>query len=133
MTIHPGDSRRAMVVFIGETELKWLWLLKKGHRHCFAIIEGETGWAVYNPLSHYTEIKLYPDLKEDEIAGFYRGFGYTVVKTWVREPARKPAPIAPYTCVEAVKRAIGVQARMVATPWQLRQHLEKIPNKGKIT
>lgn len=124
--------RRALVIFVGDTEIKWLRFLKKGHRHCFTIIEGQNGWAVYNPLSHYTEIKLYPDLREDELARFYQGIGYTVVKTWVQEPARKLAPIAPFTCVEAVKRAIGVQARMVATPWQLRRYLEKNLKQEKI-
>ncbi len=124
MTHSPHGARRALVVFVGETEIKWLRFLKKGHRHCFAIIEGQTGWAVYNPLSHFTEINLYPELNAEEIAEFYRGYGYTVVETLVREPARRLAPLAPFTCVEAVKRVLGVHARMVATPWQLRQYLE---------
>lgn len=125
MSAEAVASRRALVVFVGKTEIKWLRFLKKGYRHCFAIIEGQNGWALYNPLSHYTEIRIYPGVQIDDIACFYRGLGHTVIKTTVREPARKLAPIAPYTCVEAVKRALGIQARLVVTPWRLRQYLEK--------
>jgi len=116
--------KRALVVFVGQTELKKLWVLKRGHRHCFALIEGRTGWAIYNPLSHYTEIETYPNLEADEIVGFYQGLGHTVVKTRVQDVAKKRAPLFPYTCVEAVKRALGIHARTVVTPWQLRRYLE---------
>jgi len=116
--------KRALVVFVGQTELKKLWLLKRGYRHCFAIIEGQAGWAIYNPLSHYTEIETYPSLEEDEIEQFYQGLGYTVVRTRVHQVPKLRAPLCPYTCVEAVKRALGVQARTVVTPWQLHKFLE---------
>lgn len=115
--------QRALVVF-GDTEIKLLWFLKKGFRHCFAIIEGQGGWAIYNPLSHYTEIKLYSSLPENEIVDFYTAHGYCVVKTHVNEPEKKIAPFALYTCVEAVKRALGLQARWIATPWQLYRYLK---------
>jgi len=38
--------KRALVVFVGQTELKKLWVLKRGYRHCFALIEGRAGWAI---------------------------------------------------------------------------------------
>ena len=130
MRLDSPPSQRALVIF-GETEIKWFRFLKKGFRHCFAIIEGRTGWAVYNPLSHYTEIKMYPSLGADELVRFYDAMGYTVVETRVREPARKMSPVAPFTCVEAVKRALGIQARYIATPWQLFRFLMRLENEKK--
>lgn len=122
MRLDSAASRKALVVF-GETEIKGLRFLKKGFRHCFALIEDQAGWAVYNPLSHYTEIKLYPGMKADDLIRFYGGLGYTVVESRVREPKKKMAPFSPFTCVEAVKRALGIQARFIVTPWQLFRFL----------
>ncbi|MBC8269672.1 MAG: hypothetical protein H8E36_13070 [Rhodospirillaceae bacterium] len=116
--------KRALVIFSDRTELRKLWLLKRGYRHCFAIIEGRAGWAVFNPLSHYTEIETYPSLDEDEIVQFYQGLDFTVLRTQVREVPKKRAPLFPYTCVEAVKRTLGIHARAIVTPWQLYQYLE---------
>jgi hypothetical protein len=33
------------------------------------------------------------------------------------------APVRPFTCVEAVKRLIGIHAPWTLTPWQLFGHL----------
>ena len=126
MTGRRNAPNRALVVFVGETELKKLRFLKKGFRHCFAILEVECGWVVYNPLSHMTEINTYPRLDAGELARFYRGLGYRVVATWVKRPAVKQAPLSPYTCVEAVKRALGIHARSIFTPRQLHRYPEKI-------
>jgi hypothetical protein len=125
MSAHAVASRRVLVVFVGETQIKWLRVLKKGYRHCFAVIQAHDGWAVYNPLSHYTEINIYPCVEEGVIAQFYEDLGYTVVRAQVHEPAKTLAPLAPFTCVEAVKRAVGLHARTVVTPWQLYKYLEK--------
>ncbi|MBT4932606.1 MAG: hypothetical protein HOL66_07370 [Rhodospirillaceae bacterium] len=116
--------KRALVIFTDRTDLRKLWLLKRGYRHCFAIIEGRSGWAVFNPLSHYTEIETYPSLDEEEIAQFYQGLGFTVLRTQIGEVPKKLAPLFPYTCVEAVKRTLGIQVRAVVTPWQLYQFIE---------
>jgi hypothetical protein len=120
--------KRALVVFSDSTQLRKLWLLKRGYRHCFAIIEGRAGWAVFNPLSHYTEIDTYPSLDEDEIVQFYQGLGFTVLRTQIGVVPKKSAPLFPYTCVEAVKRTLGIHARIVVTPWQLHQFIDKIHN-----
>ena len=35
----------------------------------------------------------------------------------------KPAPFMLFTCVEAVKRVLGIHRRGIVTPWQLYRHL----------
>lgn len=117
----------ALVGFVGHADLWWLRLLRPGFRHCFAAIRTGSVWVVVDPMSHHTLMRLEcsPDLM-----GFYASRGITVVATRVRPPPRRPAPWRPYTCVEAVKRLLGVQAAWVLTPWQLYRFLkmqEKIP------
>ncbi len=120
------------MVFVAETELLRLRFLKPGYRHCFAVVEGRSGWVLYNPLSHYTEVETYPGLEMADIVRYYRDAGHEVVETHMRTPARKPAPLGVFTCVEAVKRVLGIHAVSVVTPWRLRQCLKKIPKTENI-
>ena len=134
-----SQSRRALVVFGGNPELAWLRILKRGYRHCFVVLEAgpvdrqggrakRSNWIVYNPLSHYTEITLVAGLQFATIAGHYRDAGCRVVETQQCQPPHKPVPWRPYTCVEAVKRVLGLHARWVFTPWQLSEILKKTLN-----
>ena len=132
---------RALVVFSGQTELVWLRVLRPGFRHCFVLIEGRCpgvpanqqggGWVLYNPLSNATQINLWPLHDEDTIRAWLSQQGYMVVETYVRPLSARVLPWRPYTCVEAVKRALGLHERGVFTPWQLYQHI-KNDNKEKI-
>ena len=79
-------AKGALIIFADHSELKWLWPLKRGFRHCFTVIEGRASWVVYNPLSHYTDIEIYPFYKAREISEFYQGLGYTVVTARVLQP-----------------------------------------------
>jgi hypothetical protein len=54
---------------------------------------------------------------------FYRQRGHRVIATTLMIPPRVLAPIRPFTCVEAVKRVLGLRAPWVFTPWQLYCHL----------
>jgi len=115
---------RALVMFSGRSDLKRLAWLKPGFRHCFAAIECDRHWVLYNPLSHSTEIALLGTIDPDALATWYRDQGCRVVP-WVRRPAPlMPAPFGFYTCVEAVKRLLGIHARLVLTPWNLYNFLK---------
>lgn len=117
--------RRALVVFSGRADLWWLRLLKPGFRHCFVALEGDSGWVVVEPLSHCTEVALLPPGRDGDLAEWYRRHGLIVVETATATPRRKPAPWRPYSCVEAVKRILGIQAGNVLTPWQLFRYIEQ--------
>lgn len=117
---------RALVVFGGRADLSWLRLLKRGYRHCFVLLEGEEGlWLVCNPLSHYTELGIVAGLDPSAITDHYRAQGYRVLQTRVTQPPKRSAPWRPYTCVEAVKRVLGLHAPAVFTPWQLYDFLNR--------
>jgi len=122
--VDPGWSR-ALVVFSGHADLWWLRLLRPGFRHCFVALQGGYGWVVIDPLSHRTCVARIPASPEFDLAGWYQARGMTVVETRVIAACEKVAPVRPYSCVESVKRILGIQAGFVLTPWQLFRHLNK--------
>ena len=115
-------TQRVLVVFDDRIEICWLRLLKPGFRHCFAVVDDRGVWVVYEARSNLTAVQTFDG---DDPAGWYRGQGHTVVETRVRAPVPRAMPWAPFTCVEAVKRVIGLRAGAVWTPWQLYRTLSK--------
>lgn len=119
----PDPPRQALVVFAGHADLKWLQVLRPGFRHCFALLARPGGWVVYNPLSHFTELEVLDDRPASDLMQWLRGQGYRVLACQAAEPVPVPAPWRPYTCVEAIKRVLGLRAPWVFTPWQLYRFL----------
>jgi hypothetical protein len=118
-----GGSSDALVVFSDETALWWLRLLRRGFRHCFVAVPVAGHWVVCDPLSHRIDISLVDRTGGIDLAFWYRDHGLTVVETPLFCPPQKPAPWRLMTCVEAVKRVLGVHAPSVFTPWQLYRFL----------
>lgn len=120
---------RAVVAFSGHTELFWLHVLKPGYRHCFALVElegeGECGWVLYNPLSVGTQLALWPGVEPSVLCDWLNAQGYEAMDVRVNPVRTHLFGWRPYTCVEAVKRVLGLCAPGVWTPWQLRQYLKK--------
>jgi hypothetical protein len=112
-------------VFSGHADLWWLRLLRPGFRHCFVALEGADGWVVIDPLSHRTCVARIPMGAEFDLADWYRRSGMTVVETHVTATSERVAPLRPYSCVESVKRILGIRAGWVLTPWQLFRHVNK--------
>ena len=125
----PQALPKALVAFSGQTDLRWLRLLRPGFRHCFVVMELTQGersdWLLYNPLSVGTQITLWPDAHLQGIRSWLSAQGYAVVETHVQPIQTHLFEWRPYTCVEAVKRALGLHAGWVWTPWQLYRRLKK--------
>lgn len=125
--VTPAADRRerdeALVIFVDQTDLKCLRLLRRGFRHCFVAVRTDRGWVVCDPMSHQTDLIIVDDFDAQQLALWYRGRGLKVVETRVRAAPLRPAPVRPYTCVEAVKRVLGLHAPWVLTPWQLYRRL----------
>lgn len=122
---HTQAPRRALVVFSGASDLKWLRWLKPGYRHCFALVQSNGYWVMYNPLSIGTEVEVWPCDHEVYLRTWLAEQGYLVIEQTVRPLCPKPLPWAPYSCVEAVKRVLGLRAPGVLTPWQLYRYIKK--------
>ena len=121
----PLGSRRALVAFSGQTELVWLHVLRPGFRHCFAVVETESQsgtWMLYNPLSNGTQLALWPHANEKTIRAWLCQHGYCVIETHTQPISTRTYGWRPYTCVEAMKRVLGLHAPAVFTPWQLSPH-----------
>lgn len=119
----------ALVVFSDNAGAWWLRLLKPGFRHCFVILETDRGCIWLDPLSNGFTVK---PLEGYEMAGllkWYKDQGMRVLKVNVNETSSHTHSWAPMTCVEVVKRLIGLHEALVLTPWQLYQTINK--NKKK--
>ena len=113
----------ALVVFSGNTEFWWLRWLKPGFRHCFMVLEMENTWVVYDPLSHQTKIALFPVSTQINLAAWYEASDCTVVPCTTTAAPPRMAPFFLFTCVEAIKRVLGIHDRRILTPWQLHKKL----------
>ena len=123
---HEGSRENvASVVFSGRGDLPWLRLLKPGFRHCFLVVRHADCWVMYEPLSNRTEITVIPKQPDFDLIVWLRQMKFTVLSAEIREPISKPAPWGPYTCVEAVKRVLGIRHRGIFTPWRLHRFLQE--------
>jgi hypothetical protein len=117
----------AVVVFADDACLKWLRPLRSGFRHCFVAVNRSDVWIISNSLSHYTDLDVAVGWTAAEICAWYHHLGYVAVETTTRSPVLRCAPIRPFTCVESVKRILGMHAPWVLTPWQLYRLLTQEP------
>jgi|GEM_PF-1803930 len=113
----------ALVVFGECGALWWLKGLRPGFRHCFVCLEKGEDWIVVNPLCHYTEVKTIGTADPQTLKSFFTDHGMDSIFAPIIAPTRITAPFSPFTCVEAVKRILGIHDRWVLTPWQLFQRL----------
>ncbi|MCB1556899.1 MAG: hypothetical protein KDJ15_06255 [Alphaproteobacteria bacterium] len=126
--------QRAWAVFSGQTDLRWLrLLLRSGFRHCFVVIHDGARWILIDPLASYTDIAVQPVAPDFDLPGWLAARGYRVVPAPLCRNCRKQAPAMIYSCVEAVKRVLGVHKRGIVTPWQLYRYLtEQNRQKGSV-
>lgn len=117
-------SKKAWVVFSGQADLAWLKILKPGFRHCSLIINDGQRWISYDPLSSHSEITAHHLPADFNLPLWMQERGHIVLPARISQP-KGPAPIGLFSCVEAVKRVLGIHARMIVTPWQLHQYLTR--------
>lgn len=116
---------RAWVVFTGKTDIGWLRILKRGFRHCFVLLNDGSRWVSIDPLAGFTDVHLYHDVKADfNLPAALRLNGYEVIPANLNHKHTKPAPVMVFTCVESIKRILGIHSRLIVTPWQLYRHLK---------
>jgi hypothetical protein len=124
--VHPRDDNpydEAIVVFSGRTDLPLLKLLRPGFRHCFAVVQSTDTCLLVEPLAHRLEITAHPQLTIKDLTDAYRRLGLRVVHVHPEPVFRRPAHCRPFSCVELVKRLLGLRLPFVVTPWQLYRQL----------
>jgi hypothetical protein len=80
-------------------------------------------WIICDPLCHQIDLLIINKSAAADLGQWYRDHGLSVIETSVRAAPLQVAPLRPLTCVEAVKRVLGIHARSVNTPWQLYRYL----------
>lgn len=122
-------ARRAIVVFehrAARGPLRWL---APGFRHCFCLLDAfPSGWLLCDPLKGSLHLEVLPTFEIGVLVEHYLGTGRHVAVGPTRS-ARGGATgwAAPLTCVELVKRAIGLHAPRTFTPWRLFLELRRQP------
>lgn len=114
-----GQPREAWVCFSGEAELWWLRALKKGFRHCFAIVRNDRHWMAIDPLSPHLEIMILPIPHAFDLPAWLQKHNLTLVRAPIRRDLKQPAPVFVFSCVEVIKRFLGIHRRRIVTPHQL--------------
>lgn len=116
----------ALVGFGGRPRIWWMKYLKKGFSHCFVVLGNGFEWILVDPLAHYTDVIV---LKNVNVKGYLKSNGYKIIQTTPGIPNNTKPFLMPYTCVETVKRFLGIKNRLILTPYQLFLFLNR--KKGK--
>ena len=120
-------AMKAWVVFSAQADMAWLKILKPGFRHCAVLLHDGQRWITIDPLSNYTDISVHHVPSDFDLPRWMCSRGHIVVPAPLKRTMR-PAPWSVFSCVEAVKRILGIHKRSILTPWQLYRHLTKIQN-----
>jgi hypothetical protein len=118
-----GADQKAFVVFTGQSDWPWLRWLKPGYKHCFVLIHDGERWLSMDPMLNHTEIQIHNVPDDFDMAAWLRERGHHVIRANMRRDHVRPAPFMIFTCVEAVKRVLGLHDRRIITPWQLYRAL----------
>jgi hypothetical protein len=121
--LHPTTF---LVVFENRPPRRGFRLLRPGFRHCFCLFRDRDGWLLCDPRSDRLVLRHAPVLPAVTLARSYAALGATVVALRGPLPSaagRRPRWLAPFTCVEVVKRLIGCERRTVFTPYALYRFL----------
>ena len=116
-------TTKAIVVFSGQTDFWWQWFLKPGFRHCGILIEVGGHWVVLEPLAARLEVRLIASTTPAALMRMLRRRCLSPVLTEVDANVKPSSFTGLFTCVEAVKRVLGIRAVLVQTPWQLKKTL----------
>jgi hypothetical protein len=119
--------RTAIVVFEDRRAQGILRLLRPGFRHCFCLLRSDDGWLLCDPLKGGLRLDLLPAYEASPLAAHYAARGrHVLVGMACRDMPQTRLGIRPLTCVEIVKRALGLVAPGAVTPWQLHARLASI-------
>lgn len=120
---NPGEILEDVyVVFVDNTSLWWLRLLKNGFRHCYLLykLKSANGWLEINPYSNQTIVKYYSYPPDFDFPLYLRNVqNARLCRLSVAYAPPVCAPVSFCTCVEFVKRAIGIHDKFIHTPYQL--------------
>lgn len=120
-----NENQAMWVVFSNDTDIKFLKLLRRGFRHCFVIIKQSDQWMLIDPRANKTDIFILPHPVGFNLPRYFASEGKVVCKVKGIVTPHKIAPLFPMSCVETVKRVIGLHRRFIFTPYGLYRYFMK--------
>lgn len=122
------------VAFSGRADLPWLKLLRPGFRHCFCAVADATGWTLVDPLACRLVVQRLGVEREFDLPAFWRRAGFRVLGPFTPAPAVPSLlpPLAPFNCVTACLRLLGLGWPPVLTPFGLYRRLARHYAVGQI-
>ena len=114
-----------LVVFADAPEKRFLGMLKPGFRHCFVLVSGLRAgeWICLDPQSHRVKCESWCYSPIFDPAAYYRGIGHHCIWAHYPQIVTRKVRFGPMSCVELVKRLLGISAFWIVTPWQLYRYL----------
>lgn len=114
----------AFVGFGGSNSVWWTRFLKKGYRHCLVVLACKNNvFLLIDPILKQID---YVVCEDEKIIDYIKGMGYKFIKTEIKQEVKdKPHIFVPFTCVEVVKRVLGITSFWIVTPYQLFKYIKK--------
>jgi len=122
--IEPRIQREWWIVFEHFSTRKWYnKYLKKGFAHCYALGLCEDTWVIVNPTDAVLDIELRP-VADYPTARAYVGEYAKIIRVEVSLPSEHSSwSFGVMSCVDVMKKLIGLKAWWIVTPWQLYKEL----------
>lgn len=122
-------ATRALLVFSQPKDQPsgWVWLrlLRRGYWHVCAWVQAGDNWVLIDPLASGTLVMV-TACNTETLIGAYDRQPVRLLMVDIPPPGlHPPRPHGVGSCVDAVKRLIGLRAWWVVTPYQLYRHLKK--------
>lgn len=120
------ENYKAWVVFAENSDLPYLKVLKRGFRHCYIIVKDGDHWVSLDPLANHIELQVHAHVPKDmDLPAWLQSRNTRILPAAINRRHKKAAPLGLFTCVETVKRFLGIHDRFIFTPYQLYRYLEK--------
>jgi hypothetical protein len=104
-------------------------LLRPGFRHCFCVLRRADRWVVCDPLKGSIVLEILAEYPLEALAAHYLASGRSLLAGTAGSLRPLPLRVRALTCVEVVKRLLGIDAPWVLTPYQLFRFLQE-PQRG---
>lgn len=121
------QPQQAWLAFGGGADQAWLRPLRRGFRHCFAVLREAEGWTVLDPLSgRLLVVRLNLPVGFD-LPAFYRRSGLAVLGPYAPAAPRASwlPPLLPHSCVALCRSVLGPGAPFALTPHGLYRRLQE--------
>ena len=113
---------KAIVGFGGEATFWWMRFLKKGFYHCLVALGDGHFWILIDPLVAQIDLIV---INRADLDLFLAKNGYKTLHVSVKDAKGRRLRLRPYSCVETVKRFLGIQNPSLWTPYQLYRYLKQ--------